>query len=129
MSVIDPTLHPMEEWRPGVLTRMQVSAATGTTAICMFEQWISPGSGARRHTHPVEEVLTVLSGEAELWLDNVWQTASAGRSLVIPAGREHGFRNTSSGILHLHAILAAPRFEASYEGQSEAVIRWDRETV
>lgn len=125
MPIIDRDESPVEEWRPGVLTRMHVSALTGATTICMFEQWISPGCGARPHMHPVEEILTVLSGQTEFWLDGRWQPATEGHSIVVPAGREHGFRNPGGGTLHLQAVLATPWFEASYEGQTETVIRWN----
>ena len=73
MPLIDRDESPVEEWRPGVLTRTHVSALTGATTICMFVQWISPGCGARPHMLPVEEILTVLSGQTEFWLDGRWQ--------------------------------------------------------
>ena len=52
----------------GVQTRMVVSAANGATQLCVFEQWVAPGKGAPTHSHPVEEVLTVREGEAEMWI-------------------------------------------------------------
>jgi len=68
MQVIDHSSQPTEEWRSGVLTRMKVSVVTDAAALCVFEQWCSPGAGAPTHTHMVEEVLTVLDGQAEIWL-------------------------------------------------------------
>lgn len=124
MQIIDHNVQSTEEWRPGVLTRMKVSAITEAAALCIFEQWVAPGSGARTHSHPVEEVLTVLKGQAELWLDDERETVSTGQSVIVPAGRWHGFRNTGSETLHMQAILAAPSFEASYEGQPEVMTRW-----
>jgi len=70
MIVVDPRDRPREQWRPGVETRMLVSASNGATQLCIFEQWIAPGTGAPTHSHPVEEVLTVREGEAEMWLDH-----------------------------------------------------------
>jgi hypothetical protein len=58
--------------------------------LCIFEQWIAPGAGAPTHTHPVEEVLTVRQGEAEMWMDDQRITVLAGQSLVVPANRVHG---------------------------------------
>src|SRR3954453_11253746 len=124
MHIIDPRDAPAEQWRPGVETRMRVSAVNGATQLCIFEQRIAPGNGAPTHSHPVEEVLTVLSGEAEMWLDDLRAIVSAGQSLIIPAGRKHGFRNSGAVTLPLHAVLAAPVFEAIMEGQSEMVRRW-----
>jgi quercetin dioxygenase-like cupin family protein len=125
MKVNDPQSMPAEQWRPGVETRMLVSARTGATQLCMFEQWVAPGNGAPTHSHPVEEVLTVRDGEAEMWMDDERVIVAAGQSLIVPAGRKHGFRNSGSATLHIHAVLASPIFEATPEGATETVRRWE----
>jgi mannose-6-phosphate isomerase-like protein (cupin superfamily) len=125
MKVNDPRDTPPENWRPGVETRMLVSARTGAAQLCIFEQWIAPGNGAPTHSHPVEEVLTVREGEAEMWIEDQRVIVSAGQSLMVPAGRMHGFRNSGSVTLHIHAVLASPVFEATPEGASEPVRRWE----
>jgi len=125
MIVVDPRDMPPEHWRPGVETRMLVSASNGATQLCIFEQWMAPGTGAPTHFHPVEEVLTVREGEAEMWLDQARIIVSAGQSLIVPAGRMHGFRNSGTATLHIRAVLASPVFEATPEGATEPVRRWD----
>jgi mannose-6-phosphate isomerase-like protein (cupin superfamily) len=125
MQVIDVRDNAREAWRPGVEARMLVSASNGATQLCMFEQWIAPGTGAPTHMHPVEEVLTVREGEAEMWLEEQRVIVSAGQSLIVPAGRKQGFRNSGSVTLHLHAVLASPIFEAIMEGATEPVRRWE----
>ena len=77
------------------------------------------------HTHPVQEVLTVREGEAEMWMDGRRVIVSAGQSLIVPAERKHGFRNSGNVTLHIHAVLASPVFEATVEGAPEVVRRWD----
>ena len=124
MPINDANEFPIEEWRAGVKTRMLVSAQNGATQLCMFEQWVAPGNGAPTHSHPVEEVLTVLSGEAEMWLDQEKMTVKAGQSLIVPACRLHGFRNSGVKTLHLHAVLASPIFEALPQGATDMVRRW-----
>ena len=114
-----------EAWRPGVESRMLVSASNGAAQLCVFEQWIAPGTGAPTHSHPVEEVLTVREGEAEMWLGDQRVMVTAGQSLIVPAGRNHGFRNSGNVTLHLHAVLASAVFEATPEGATEAVRRWE----
>jgi mannose-6-phosphate isomerase-like protein (cupin superfamily) len=126
MQHIDPTKVPVEEWRPGVRTRMLTSARNGATALCMFEQWVAFGAGAPTHSHPVEEVLTVREGEAEMWLDDERIKVTAGQSLIVPALRKHGFRNVGSTTLHVHAVLASPVFESTPEGATEPTRRWER---
>lgn len=125
MIVLDINDMPPEQWRPGVETRMLVSASNGAAQLCIFEQWVAPDTGAPTHSHPVEEVLTVRQGEAEMWIDEQRVIVTAGQSLIVPAGRKHGFRNSGTITLHLHAVLASPVFEATPEGASEMVRRWD----
>ena len=64
-------------------------------------------------------------GEAEMWLDQERIIVSAGQSLIVPAERKHGFRNSGTATLHIHAVLASPVFEATMEGATETVRRWD----
>src|SRR5262245_36682052 len=111
MQIVTADAHPREEWRPGVETRMLISALTGAEQLCIFEQWVQPGKGTPVHSHPVEEVLTVLAGEAAMWIDDRHANLRAGQSLVIPANRKHGFRNAGSGLLHIHAVLSSAIFE------------------
>jgi mannose-6-phosphate isomerase-like protein (cupin superfamily) len=97
---------------------------TGAAQLCVFEQWCDPGCGAPTHLHAVEEVLSVLIGEAEMWVGEERATVTTGQSVVVPAGRPHGFRNTGTGTLHVQAVLAAPIFEAAFEDARETSRRW-----
>ncbi len=124
MKVSDPTLVPSEHWRPGVETRMVVSAINGAAQLCVFEQWVAVGAGAPTHSHPVEEVLTLRAGEAEMWIGDERVIVAAGQSLIVPAGCPHGFRNSGMVTLHIHAVLASPVFEATMEGAAEVTRRW-----
>jgi mannose-6-phosphate isomerase-like protein (cupin superfamily) len=124
MQIVDQAGQTIEEWRPGVRTVMLVSAVTGARQLTVFEQFCAPGLGAPTHLHAVEEVLTVVAGEAEIWVGDERHAARAGHSVIVPAGRFHGFRNTGRGELHVRAILAAPIFEASYEDRNELTRRW-----
>ena len=124
MNIIEPRERALEQWRSGVETRMIVSAQNGATQLCIFEQWVAPGHGAPTHSHSVEEVLTVREGEAEMWLNGQHLHVGAGQSLVVPAGRLHGFRNSGTTTLHIHAVLASPVFEAKPEGARDATRRW-----
>jgi quercetin dioxygenase-like cupin family protein len=124
MRIVDLEQQPREEWRPGVKTRMRVSAANGAAQLCMFEQWCDPGQGAPTHLHAVEEVLHVLEGQADVWIDSEHATLSGGQLAVVPAGRKHGFSNTGTTALHITSTLAAPVFEAAYDDKRESPRRW-----
>ena len=124
MKVVAHGDQPREQWRAGVETRMHVSARNGATQLCIFEQWVAPAAGAPTHRHPVEEVLTVLAGEAEVWIDETHSVLTSGQSLIVPAGRKHGFRNVGSETLHVQAVLASSIFEATFDGPVGLVRRW-----
>ena len=124
MLVVAHQNNPREAWRSGVETRMLVSASNGAAQLCIFEQWIASGAGAPTHSHSVEEVLTVREGEAEMWIDEARTIVRAGHSLIVPANRQHGFRNSGTATLHIHAVLASPVFEAMIEGAAEPTRRW-----
>ena len=125
MIVVDVRDMSPEQWRLGVETRMLVSASSGAVQLCIFEQWIAPGAGAPTHSHPVEVVLTVREGEAEMWMGEQRLTVYSGQSLIVPADRMHGFRNSGATTLHIHAVLASPMFEAMVEGETVMTRRWE----
>jgi mannose-6-phosphate isomerase-like protein (cupin superfamily) len=124
MIVVAHGDQPLEEWRVGVQTRMHVSAHNSATELCIFEQWLAPSAGVPTHWHPVEEVLTIIGGEAEMWIDDIHAVLTKGHSLIVPARRKHGFRNIGSASLHIHAVLASSILEATYDGSTEPVRRW-----
>ena len=125
MKLIDHNTQAKDDWRAGVTTRMRVSAQTGSMQLCIFDQWCAPGLGAPTHLHAVEEVLSVVSGRAEIWVGDERGMVEAGQSVIIPAGHAHGFKNANSdGLLHVQATIAAPIFEASYDDRAELSRRW-----
>jgi mannose-6-phosphate isomerase-like protein (cupin superfamily) len=69
-------------------------------------QTSQPGYATREHSHPYVEVLTVLSGRGEAWLDGEFGTVAMepGVTISIPAGRVHGFRVLGSEPLVTYGI-------------------------
>jgi len=125
MKLINYEDQGVEDWRPGVATRMLVSAVNGSAQLCIFDQYCDPGLGAPTHLHAVEEVLTVVEGRAEIWVGDERTVVGAGHSVLIPAGKKHGFRNVAEeGLLHMRATLAACIFEATYEDRAELSRRY-----
>ena len=45
--------------------------------------------------------------------------------MLFRSERMHGFRNSGNVTLHIHAVLASPIFEATMEGATETVRRWE----
>jgi len=124
MQVVDHNKQPREEWRSGVQTMMRASAINGSAQLCIFEQWCDPGHGAPTHVHASEEVLHVLKGSADVWIDDDHATLTDGQSAIVPAGRRHGFSNSGKATLHIMSTLATPVFEAAYDDKRETPRRW-----
>ena len=116
MIVIDVRDMTPEQWRLGVETRMLVSAGNGAAQLCVFEQWIAPGAGAPTHSHPVEEVLTVREGEAEMWMGE--QRLTVYSSSAARAG-PHARLCTRRSDAAIHAVW--PPFSSRIEGYTETV--------
>jgi mannose-6-phosphate isomerase-like protein (cupin superfamily) len=124
MEVLKHADYPIEKWRDGVMTQMRMSYLFGGRQLCIFDQFCDPGLGAPRHLHAVEEVLEVISGSAEVWVNGEKAVVGADQSILIPPGALHGFCNIGTETLHVRATLASPIFEAQYENLTEASRRW-----
>ena len=66
----------------------------------------------------------MFAGTAEIWIADERADIHHDQSVMIPAGKLHGFKNTGTELLHVRATLAAPIFEASYEVNGEVSRRW-----
>jgi quercetin dioxygenase-like cupin family protein len=124
MLIVRDVDQLLDAWRPGVDTRMLVSSRTGAGQLTVFEQECAPNHGAPSHIHAVEEVLRVLAGRAEVWVNEDRATLDAGCLVIIPAGAVHGFTNIADEPLRILAILAAPIFEAHYTDDGRDSRRW-----
>jgi quercetin dioxygenase-like cupin family protein len=74
-------------------------------------QTSAPGYATREHSHPYVEVLTVLEGRGEAWLDGEPGTVAMapGVTISIPAGRVHGFRVLGDKPLVTYGIHTFPQ--------------------
>lgn len=103
------------EWRPGVVTKLRASRATGATALCVIEQWCAAGAGAPPHVHPnAEEVIVVLAGTAAFVIDGDAAELTAGDTAILRAATPHSFRNVGDDTLHILAAFSAAEPVADY---------------
>lgn len=66
-----------------------------------------PGKAHAFHRHPeMEEIIYVLEGTAEQWVDREKRFLTAGQIAHIPKDVVHGTYNAGSGALHFLAILS-----------------------
>ncbi len=114
----DPTL--------GCRVAFPIYAATGaaSSAVVYFE--IAPGGRLGRHTDSAEEVLFVLSGEAEAEVDGERGRLRPGGLALIPAMAPHDVHNVGAAPLRIVGFFAGASlvhrfFEPFLPGAEEAV--------
>lgn len=100
-------IHPWGKhlWlaRPGLVAAKQ---------LLMVEVDMPPGTGHQFHRHPErEELIYILDGEAEQWVDREKMALSAGDSAHIPADFVHGIYNVSARNCRFLAVLSPAEAE------------------
>jgi len=67
-----------------------------------IDTWVEPGGGVTPHVHPgMEERFTVLEGRASFLSGREWSEATAGETVVVPAGARHAYRNDGDEVAHI----------------------------
>lgn len=93
------------EWlcRPGL---------TEAEKLLLVRVRMPPGTGHAFHRHPaMEEIIFVISGTAEQWVDRASRTLGPGDVAHIPTDVVHGTYNAGDETLVFLAILSPARFE------------------
>jgi len=81
-------------------------ADTGAKHLAVIEVTLAPGGGHAFHKHPKqEEVIYVIEGQVEQWLDQQQRTLKAGDCVFIDPGVVHASFNTSREPCRMLAIL------------------------
>ena len=79
---------------------------TETSQLTIVKAGLNPGDGHNFHKHPrQEEVIYILSGTVEQWVDRDSHVLAAGDSAFIPAGMVHASFNIGKGDATLLAIF------------------------
>ena len=90
----------------GQLRWLSHPPATGAKALTVIDVTLSPGKGHAFHKHPdQEEVILVVAGEVEQWLDREKRLLGPGDSVFIPAGVVHASYNVGTEDAKVAAIL------------------------
>ena len=77
------------------------------TNLMFVRAHLLPGQAHRFHHHPqMEEILYVLSGTAEQWVERERRIMKAGDSLYLPVGIVHGTYNIGQDVLDFLAVLS-----------------------
>lgn len=77
------------------------------TNLMFVRAQLPPGEAHRFHHHPrMEEILYILSGTAEQWVEREKRTMKPGDSIYIPVGMIHATYNAGTEPLDFLAILS-----------------------
>jgi hypothetical protein len=100
MRVVNHEGQSREQWRPGVTTRMRVSALTGSAQLCVFEQWCEPSCGApigkRRDMHRQWHSLIVMCVKRTNIVQLVQVPQCQDKDYVCDSSGSEGVRKCSS---------------------------------
>ena len=91
--------------------------ADGDTPVRTGIQTSAPGYVAPMHWHPYVEILHVLEGKMEAWLDggeNDPVQLSPGDSVALPANVPHSFRTVGDQTMKLLGIHSSPDRTVNY---------------
>jgi quercetin dioxygenase-like cupin family protein len=100
----------------GELGWMSRPPTTGAEHLTVIAVELLPGHGHDFHKHPdQEEVIYVVDGEVEQWIEREKRTLRPGDSAFIGMGVVHASFNVSDAPIHLLAILGPCVGEGGYE--------------
>ena len=89
---------------------------TGAKDLVAIEVNLMPGGGHNFHKHPdQEEVIYVIEGSIEQWLEDRRQDLNAGDSVFIPADVVHASFNVSSAPAKLFVTLGPCSGDEGYQ--------------
>jgi quercetin dioxygenase-like cupin family protein len=92
------------------------SPADGAERIMAVEATFMPGKSHDFHRHPnQEEVIYVLEGQVEQWVEREHRLLGPGDAVVIPTAVVHASFNIGDEPAKIVAILSPCRGEAGYE--------------
>jgi quercetin dioxygenase-like cupin family protein len=100
-SDVDPEIN---DW--GKLGWLSNPPNTGARQLTVIDVNLSPGMGHNFHKHiGQEEVIVVVAGRVEQWLDREKRILGPGDSLFIPGGTVHASFNVGDADAKIIAIL------------------------
>lgn len=105
-----------EELDWGTLAWFSRPATTEAGQLVVLEVTLAPGKFHDFHQHPAqEEVIYVIEGEVEQWLEGEKQMLGPGGAVFIPTGTVHATFNDSTSDARCLAILGPAVGEGGYE--------------
>jgi len=100
----------------GQLRWMSHPPSTGAEHLTVIDVTLAPGKGHNFHKHPdQEEVIYVVAGTVEQWVDREKRKLGPGDSAFVPADMVHASFNAGTDNAKIIAILGPCVGEGGYE--------------
>lgn len=109
-----PVIHlddvRIEEFETGRTYQTLVGDKEGSTPVRVGIQTSPPGYSTGTHSHPYMEIITVIEGTGEAWIDGEGDgiAIGPGSTIVAHPNTEHGFRNTGKTPMRSYGVHASP---------------------
>jgi quercetin dioxygenase-like cupin family protein len=88
---------------------------TDAKQLTLVRVTMRPGTGHQFHYHPArEEIIYVVDGSAEQWVDREKRALRAGECALIPAGVVHAIHNVTKKPMTFLAILSPAEAEGPF---------------
>lgn len=103
---------------PDAIYQLLIGDDDGTTPVRLGIQTSQPGYVASVHSHPYMEILHVLEGVAEAWIDGregEAVTLRTGDTVAFPADTRHSFRVIGDTVLRTLGTHASPKRIVDYK--------------
>lgn len=99
-----------ETFTGGATYQTLVGDAAGSTPVRIGIQTSPPGYSTPLHSHPYMEVITILEGVGEAWMEGNPDIIplTPGVTLVLPPHLPHWFRNTGDTPLKTYGVHSSP---------------------
>ena len=111
MPLIVHDTVPVETFPRGSVYQTVVGDDAGSTPVRVGIQTSPPGYTTAVHSHPYMEVITVLAGVGEAWIEgsDEIQRLVSGVTLVIPPGQRHWLRASGSVPFKTYGVHVSPQ--------------------
>jgi mannose-6-phosphate isomerase-like protein (cupin superfamily) len=123
MKVVRLDETPMVSFGPDAVYQPIIGDDTGATPVRTGIQTSQPGYETGLHSHPYTEILFVLEGTAEAWVEGEEDrsvTLRAGDTVALEPDVPHAFRAVGPGPLRTLGIHASPRRIVHYREPGRA---------
>jgi mannose-6-phosphate isomerase-like protein (cupin superfamily) len=110
MSIVNHHAVPLQSFPGGATYQTLVGDDEGSTPVRVGIQTSPPGYATPTHSHPYMEILTILSGTGEAWIEGQegLTMLEPGMTLVLSAHQPHWFRATGNAPLVTYGVHASP---------------------